>query len=409
MNRKKVEQEGRRWTDLNIITPAQYEQIVGLYTDKKHPAGLVPILGSILVGLGILSFIAANWRDIPQLIRLGMILAALIGFYGSGERMISRNHEKLGIALISLGLVSFGAGIILIAQMFNLAAYDATSWIIWGSAGILLTYLYRSRYLYVISLIIFSTAQLYSVSQFHQFSYTAAALMITGLGYFTWGRKDALLAWLFSISFIIQMIMLVTIHDWHFIWVFIPIMLLYTLGDWLRNPILASPAQSAALIAAYAFDLFIVLFAGKDSFLNYRENLLAPTVPFISLSLVLFAVSLLLKVKSSRTISALEWMIMPLFLYVTVYVDVVYLLVLFSYSLFTLWRGYIEEWTDKINLGTALFLIITMTAYGKLAWSFMDKSFFFIIGGILLLVLSWFLGRRRKKFLDETKEGSNHA
>jgi uncharacterized membrane protein len=409
MNRKMIEQEGRRWTDLNIITPAQYEQILGLYTDKKHAIGLLPILGSILVGLGILSFMAANWPDLPQLLRLFMILAALVGFYWTGERMISKNHQKLGIALISLGLVTFGAGIILIAQMFHMVAYDAATWIVWGTAGLLLTYLYRSRYLFLISLLLFSLAQYYSVSEFHHFSYTAFAISLAGFGYYTWSHKNILLAWLLSISFIAQIVMLVTIHGWKIIWVFIPIMLLYTLGDWIRNRDFASPFQSTALIAAYAFDLFIVFFAGKDNFLSHREDLLAPALPFIFISAVVFAVSLLFKVKAGRTVSAVEWMVMPLLLYTTDYVDVVYLLVLFFFSLFVLWRGYVEEWRYKINLGTVLFLISTMTAYGKLAWSFMDKSFFFIFGGILLLLLSWFLGRRRKQFLEEAKEGSNHA
>src|ERR1700730_4602997 len=124
MSRSIIQKEGRRWTESGIITPAQFEQILSLYPDKKHAIGLIPILGSILVGLGILSFMAANWQDIPQLLRLLMIIALLTGFYWGGERMLSRDHEKLGIALISLGLVSFGAGIILIAQMFHLQAYD---------------------------------------------------------------------------------------------------------------------------------------------------------------------------------------------------------------------------------------------------------------------------------------------
>ncbi|MNL89126.1 hypothetical protein D3C87_2192590 [compost metagenome] len=49
-----------------------------------------------------------------------------------------------------------------------------------------------------------------------------------------------------------------------------------------------------------------------------------------------------------------------------------------------------------------------MVAYGKLTWDFMDKSLFFIIGGLLLLVLSWFLNRRNKKFLAEAKGGNRH-
>jgi LPXTG-motif cell wall-anchored protein len=409
MSRNIIQTEGRRWTELGIITPAQFEQILGLYTDKKHAIGLVPILGSILVGLGILSFMAANWQDIPQWLRLFMIFAAMAGFYWGGERMLSRDHEKLGIALISLGLVSFGAGIILIAQMFHMQAYDAFSWIVWGSAGMLLTYLYRSHYLYMISLILFSVAQIYSITEFHEFSYMTLAMVLVGLGYFTWKRKDALLAWLLCISLIAQAIMLVSINDWKFLWVFIPVMLLYTLGDWIKNREFAAPFQSAAWIAAYVFDLFIVYFAGKSSFFERWETMLAQALPFILISAVIFAVSMFLKAKAGRASTGFEWIVMPLLLYVTEYVDVLYLLILFFFSLYILWRGYVEEWRYKINLGTVLFLLITMTAYGKLAWNFMDKSFFFIIGGILLLTLGWFLGRRRKQFFNDAKEGKNHA
>jgi uncharacterized membrane protein len=87
---------------------------------------------------------------------------------------------------------------------------------------------------------------------------------------------------------------------------------------------------------------------------------------------------------------------------------VLYLLVTFFFSLFLLWRGYVEEWRFKINLGTVLFLISTMTAYSKLTWDFMDKSLFFIIGGVLLLLLSWVLNNRRRQFIHDTKEGSTH-
>jgi LPXTG-motif cell wall-anchored protein len=186
-------------------------------------------------------------------------------------------------------------------------------------------------------------------------------------------------------------------------------MLLYTLGDWIKNREFAAPFQSAAWIAAYVFDLFIVYFAGKSSFFERWETMLAQALPFILISAVIFAVSMFLKAKAGRASTGFEWIVMPLLLYVTEYVDVLYLLILFFFSLYILWRGYVEEWRYKINLGTVLFLLITMTAYGKLAWNFMDKSFFFIIGGILLLTLGWFLGRRRKQFFNDAKEGKNHA
>ncbi|MBP1995854.1 DUF2157 domain-containing protein [Paenibacillus eucommiae] len=408
MSRKIIEKEAHRWTEMGIITSAQYAQIMNLYTEKKRAIGLVPILGSILVGLGILSFMAANWQAIPELLRLIVILGGMIGFYFAGETMLRKDHDKLGIALISLGLVMFGAGIILIAQMFHLEAYNATSWIVWGTAGLLLTYLYQSRYLYLITLVLYAVAQMNSTMEFNQFSYAAFILSVAGLGYYTWLNKNTLLAWLFSINFIIQVIMLTVVHEWEFLWVFVPVMLLYTLGDWIRNRDFAAPIQSAALIAAYVFDLFLVLFQGDMDYLETRAHILAEPFSFLLLAAAFLALSLYLKARSGRLISGVEWIVMPVLLYATLYVDVLYLFILFFFSLFVLWRGYIEEWRFKVNLGTILFLIITMTAYGKLAWDFMDKSLFFIFGGILLLVLSWFLNRRRKQFIEETKEDNDH-
>jgi uncharacterized membrane protein len=408
MSRKFIENEGRRWTELGIVTPQQYEQILHLYTEKKHAIGLVPILGSILVALGILSFVAANWQDIPQLLRLIIIIAAMVGFYGAGETLLKREHGKLGISLIGIGLITFGAGIVLVAQMFHLEAYDITSWMVWGAAGIVLTYLYRSRYLFLISLLILTFGQLYSINEFHQFSYVSAIISLVGLGIYVWKQPNQLLAWMLSASFISQALMLVGSKDWKFIWVFIPLLALYTWGDWVKKRDLATPMQSSVIIFTFAFDLFIVMFTGAGEFLSHSDTFLAPWIPFILASVVLFAISMLFKIRSGRVLTGFEWILTPPLLYVTPHSDVMYLLVTFFFSLFLLWRGYVEEWRFKINLGTVLFLISTMTAYSKLTWDFMDKSLFFIIGGVLLLLLSWVLNNRRRQFIQDTKEGSTH-
>ncbi|UUZ89377.1 DUF2157 domain-containing protein [Paenibacillus sp. P25] len=88
MSRKWVEKEGPGWVERGIVTRDQVDRILALYEDKKHAARLLPVLGSILVGLGILSFIAANWQDIPRLVRLALIVVLMAGFYGSGERAV---------------------------------------------------------------------------------------------------------------------------------------------------------------------------------------------------------------------------------------------------------------------------------------------------------------------------------
>ncbi|MFD0678716.1 MULTISPECIES: DUF2157 domain-containing protein [unclassified Paenibacillus] len=404
MSRKWVEKEGLRWVENDIVTREQYNQIVSLYDDKKHAVGVLPLLGSILVGLGILSFVAANWQDIPQLARLFMIAIFMIAFYAGGETFLKKGNEKLGIALIALGLITFGSGIILTGQMFHLMAYDSTSFIVWGIAGILLTYLYRSRFLYLISLLILTLTQWYSTVEMDHFSFIAFAIMVIGLGYYSWRKQNALLAWCFSLSYVVQSLMLVAVMDWKFFWFFVPIMALYAWGDYLKDRSSGYALQAVPLIAAFVFNVIVVLFYDHSRVSDLKE-LLPDNYYFIVSMLVLLAVSVLGKLKNKRFSSSFEWILVVPFAYLPSGAALLYLLALFFFSFYVLWRGYIEEWRFKINFGTVLFICTTMVAYGKLTWAFMDKSLFFIIGGLLLLVLSWFLNRRKKRFFEEGKGG----
>ena len=408
MSRKWLEHEGRSWTEKGIITTDQYKRILELYPVQKRAIGIIPILGSILVGLGILSFVAANWQDIAPLARLVMICVIMAGFYIAGERFLKKDHEKLGVALIGLGLAAFGAGIILIAQMFHLQAYGVTSFIVWGSVGLLLTYMVQSRYLFLISLLIFTGLQWYNSVEFNTFSFVSLAIMIIGLGYYWLKRPDALLGWCLALSFAVQSIMLVAVHNWPFTWFLVPIWLLYALTDWSRERKIVYPLQAVPLVAAFAFNMFIVLFWSKSDSIFFHNNISAQPLWYVLTLLILLAVSLAGKYKYKRLASSLDWiLVIPLF-YLSTGLDAAYLLTLFLFSLYLLWRGYAEEWPVKINLGTLLFLCSTMAAYGKLAWDFMDKSVFFILGGIILLALSWFLNRRKKQFLEEVEEGKHH-
>ncbi|MFC0215495.1 DUF2157 domain-containing protein [Paenibacillus chartarius] len=421
MSRRFVETEGRRWIEHGIITPEQHEQIIQLYPERKRAIGFVPLFGSILVGLGILSFVAANWQGIPELLRLALMIAVMSGFYFTGHTQLAKGHDKLGVAFIALGLTAFGSGIILTAQMFHLEAYNAFSWIAWATAGLLLTYLYNSRFLYAISALLYGIAQFYSSTSFHQFSYAALFLSMVGLGYFAWSRRDRLPVWLFGVLAVAQSIMLIGVRDWKFIWVFVPAAVLYTLGDLLggsesnrqgvrRLGGAFYPLQTVALIAAFLFDWFIVVFADPDSYrADTIHDLLPDALPFLIPMAVLLALSLLAKARSGRAVTAADWLLFPVLMYFTAAADAIYMIILFVFSLYQLWLGYHEESRLRVNLATVLFLISTMTAYGKLTWDFMDKSLFFIIGGALLLAISWVLNRRKRDFFRKPKGGADHV
>ncbi|WP_127579370.1 DUF2157 domain-containing protein [Paenibacillus koleovorans] len=405
MSRKWLEREGSRWVEQNIVTREQYTKLLSLYPDKQHAIGVLPVLGSVLVGLGLLSFIAANWQTISPLWRLLLILAVMAGLYLAGERLLRRGHDKLGIAVMGIGLLAFGGGIVLIGQTFHFVAGNSASFLVWAIAGLLLTFLYPSRYLFLLTLAIFHTAQVYSVSNFQAFSYTGAVLMTVGLGAYLYKRSDSLLTGLLGLSILFQTVLLVALKEWALMWVLVPAMALYAAGDWLQRRERLASLQTPALVAAYLIGVFLVLFVNERESSYLEEHVRANAMYYIPVVLVLFAISVYGKWKDRREISALEWLLFLPVAYFSSGADVVALVLLFLFSLYVLWRGYAEEWRFKINFGTVLFLFSTMIAYGKLTWAFMDKSLFFILGGVLLLMLSWLLNRRRRRFLDETEEG----
>lgn len=54
-----------------------------------------------------------------------------------------------------------------------------------------------------------------------------------------------------------------------------------------------------------------------------------------------------------------------------------------------------------VNLGLAAFLVHILTRYFDLFFSAMDKSLFFVLGGILLLGGGWLLERNRRRWMED--------
>jgi uncharacterized membrane protein len=75
------------------------------------------------------------------------------------------------------------------------------------------------------------------------------------------------------------------------------------------------------------------------------------------------------------------------------------LVVLYAHAGSVLARAHRSGEAEQLTLGTVLFVVATMVAYFKLTWAFLDKSLFFLIGGVLLLSMSWYLRRRNAQRL----------
>src|SRR5690349_1622782 len=108
MSRKLLETEGPAWVQKGIISPEQHQQLLALYPEDKNAIGLLPLLGSMLVGLSALSLVAANWQGLPEFVRLGLLLLSMVGAYATGDYFLRRGNGAVGIGLTGLGLILFG-------------------------------------------------------------------------------------------------------------------------------------------------------------------------------------------------------------------------------------------------------------------------------------------------------------
>ncbi len=99
---------------------------------QQKAINAIAIIGSILVGAGVLSFIAANWANMSETIKLVLLQTLMIfSYYGGWILKEKYNRPKTGQALMLLGAIIFGASIFLLGQYFNIRKDWPDAFIYW--------------------------------------------------------------------------------------------------------------------------------------------------------------------------------------------------------------------------------------------------------------------------------------
>ncbi|WP_273792521.1 DUF2157 domain-containing protein [Brucella anthropi] len=95
-------------------------------------------LGGLLLGAAVIMLVAANWQEMPRLMRIGLIFVLIWVSYLGGSWRQSRGDKMLPAALYIVGAASFGAGLALVGQMYHLSG-DIHSAAIYWSVGVLVS------------------------------------------------------------------------------------------------------------------------------------------------------------------------------------------------------------------------------------------------------------------------------
>jgi uncharacterized membrane protein len=89
------------------------------------------ILGAILLGAGVLLFVAAHWDGVSPLTRLSLVLAMLFFFHGLGLLTRAR-FAGFATAMHAVGTISAGAAIALVGQIFNMQEHWPSAVMLWA-------------------------------------------------------------------------------------------------------------------------------------------------------------------------------------------------------------------------------------------------------------------------------------
>ena len=398
MSYKFLNAESPAWVAEGLITEAQRQQLLARYPPATVPVvGLLPLLGSALVGLSVVSLVAANWGSLSVPVRLLLLLGSVGAAFAAGRYFGRRGNRSLGHGLAALGLLSIGVSIVLIGKMFSqLAAYEAEGLLAWVAVGVALTFNYRSRLLALSTVLIAAAAQTYTAEALGTFSYATAALVAGGLGWFWWRRPDALVASVLATGVLWQAAVWVAFSHSKITWFFVPAMLIYALGDWAVDRPAGRALQGPPLVSAYLFALGLALFGQTTEY----AGLLRPApLPYLGALAAVLALSAAGKRAQGRLVSLPDWLLLLPGYYLPggLPLAIATIVVLYAHAGSVLARA--GQDAERLTLGTVLFIVATMTAFFKLTWAFLDKSLFFLLGGILLLGLSWLLRRRNARLL----------
>ena len=398
MSRKLLETDGPAWVADGLISEAQRQRLLTRYPAEGQALGLLPVLGSVLVGLSGLSLVAANWQALPEALRLALMLGSLVGAYASGAYFLRRGNPDLGHGLMGLGLILFGASIILTSQLYQLVGYDASGLLAWVVAGVALSYLYGSRLLVLLTVLIGAAVQTYCVEALGSFSYATAVLVAGGLGYHWWRRPDVVGSTVLAAGLLWQAGLLVVALHTKITWFFVPAMVVYAAGDWQRNRASGRAVQGPPLVAAYLFTLGLALFGETDA---YAGVLRPPLLPYLAALGAVLALSVAGKRARGRLGSLPDWLLLLPGFYLPggLPLAVATLVVLYAHAGSVLARAHRTQDADQLTVGAVLFVAATMVAYFKLTWGYLDQSLFFLLGGVLLLGLSWYLRHRNAQTL----------
>ena len=166
--RRQLRQESDKWRQEGLIDAPFYQQLSDRYQFSQIETAasnrfvvILLGLGGILLGLGMITFVAANWQEWPRGFRVFLLLSLFVGVNASGFYLWRRSAanpglHRLGHGLLLAGALILGANMALMSQMFHQSGQVYELYFVWGLGVVAMAYSLRMTSLGVLAWILMS-------------------------------------------------------------------------------------------------------------------------------------------------------------------------------------------------------------------------------------------------------------
>jgi uncharacterized membrane protein len=137
-----------RWQDAGIIDDATATRIRAFENASppnsrlRLPVILALVFGAILLGAGVLLFVAAHWDDLSPTSRFAVVVTMVAAFH-VGAAFAAPPFPDMATTLHAIGTIALGAGIYLCGQIFNLNESWPSGMMLWALGAWIAWYLRR--------------------------------------------------------------------------------------------------------------------------------------------------------------------------------------------------------------------------------------------------------------------------
>ena len=398
-----------RWQDQGIISPEQGRAIISGYLVPDTPVAfhraqgrlvsILAILGSVLVGLGVILFFASNWQEIPRPVKLAMILIAIPAAYGIGYWLrYWRGYQRVGTAVILLACLLYGAAVHLVAQAYNVPVNDPNLFLYWFLGVLPLAYLTRSQVILYLGVGLFLAAVGFRLSGWldegdfeRQMIASFSLYLVLGVTLYGLGKLQAQFDLTRSYAKAYEFLGLVTAFGSIY---------LLTFREWFdgfgyRGPRFDGDIGGEFWLAFYvAVGLAIVMYG------------------VVLARLVLYRLPLLTEAWESGT-AAVMLGAAVLVANLVVGGDIFYPLLFNALLLLgmagLLFAGYLRGRESLINISLAFFILDVISRYFEFGWTLLDRSLVFIVAGAILLGGGLLLERGRRHVFQRMRSAGGVA